>query len=351
MKLKHLPKLAIIALAIGVLAVLSGTTYAVVKTVEHIQNVQLNSAATNEFGREELSVSFEGCKDSQKNTTYELKQGGNLSTEDGVKTLQARCDMEAIDAWYVDVEPVEIGSPHVLETVDTITAINGNAITLEKDGVVTLEADSKVVKDGKTVVSADELTVGATVFAYPGNVREDALIADRPLRLFILNEAPEYYGITYQSYVRERAPCAGNEEVICLQASNINHVSLTLTYGGGINDPTLGDGFQELQGRIVSYTNTSITIDTGNNKTYTITTPSNIIESFNTSTVYGLTNSDNIFGRTDPEALKIKEGDSLELALLLSTDKSSGAIAWSSVKGVGLLVERTPDDIGVVRKY
>ena len=100
MKLRHLPKFAIIAIAIGALLLLAGTTYAVVQT---IKDVNVDQSGTNKFGREQLQVTFNGCEDQQqRGTTYEVKRGSNLSAEDGVKVLEARCQLDVIEKWVAN---------------------------------------------------------------------------------------------------------------------------------------------------------------------------------------------------------------------------------------------------------
>ncbi len=58
MRFKHLPRMAAISLAFGALILLTGTTYAVVKTVENLTQVKVNQTGINASGREELNVNL-----------------------------------------------------------------------------------------------------------------------------------------------------------------------------------------------------------------------------------------------------------------------------------------------------
>jgi hypothetical protein len=173
MKIRHLPKIAIIAIAIGTLLFVAGTTYAVVQTVSNLSHVRVDESGTNEFGREQLSVNFDSCDEQKKEgATYELKRGSDLLVEDGAKVLQAMCDMDAIASWIKnDPQSVQKMDDRArtygrvmpgLSTTDTVKEVKGNAITLEKRGERTLAEDARIVEENK-VVSRDTLKVGDAI--------------------------------------------------------------------------------------------------------------------------------------------------------------------------------------------
>lgn len=367
MKLRHLPKFAIVILAICALFVAAGTTYAIVETVKKLNAVTIDSSGKNEFGREQLQVSFDSCEEERKRgATYELKQDSGLSAEDGAKVLQARCEIDVVSAWVEHDEQSKqllnngpYSTPGRImsffpESVRKIEAISEASIKFERDEAP-FPASGRVVVDNQ-VVGRDTLKPGDSVFYFNPSFRagRGATPATAPAEgvvVFKLALEKRYYSLDLQSYVKTRRACRENLALTCLEASNINHVILIVTRGG--YNPRMYDGTpqRELQGRVKEYTATTITLDVGGGKLYTIHTPRNVIEKYNTSTVYGLAALDTIYSKTDPENLKIKTGDILEISYSEQPDVYSTDIPWERLGVISLMVERTVRDIGVLRKY
>ena len=365
MKLRHLPKFAIAILAICALFIAGGTTYAVVETVKKL-NVKVDSAGKNEFGREQLMVDFNECDEQKKRgTTYELKQDSGLGAEDGAKVLQARCETDLVLSWIEHDEQskrlmsnVHSSLGYVMaffpQSVRKVEAISNTSIAFERDEAP-LPSTSRVVSDNQ-VVGRDTLKPGDYVFYFNPSfqVGRGGTLATAPTEgivVFKLGLERKYYDNELQSYVRTRSACPENPTLSCLKASNINHVILSITRGG--YSPSIHDSMpvRELQGRVKEYSNSSIILDAGGGKLYTIHTPPNVIEKYNTSTVYGLAAYDTIYSKTDPETLKIKPGDMLEINYSEQAGVYSTDIPWERLGGIELMVERTVKDISVLRKY
>lgn len=361
-KFKHLPRIAIVAIAIGVLALLTGTTYAVVRTIQEYSNVKVGDSKTNDFGRKQLDVSFEGCSlPNDSNTTYELKEGGGLSAEDGVKALQASCDMVHVSDWITknlystDQPPV-----FLLDQVDKITALSDTTITLDRFGEKPFPQSSKVLL-GDVISERKDLKVGDTVFYYP-NSKPSYYYSDlqsslnpvhglETVAVFKVSQPVKYYGTDIQSYVSPRGPCHENPERTCLQSNGINQTTLIVASGGGKPSINQTEVPKEVQGKIVSYDAAQFTLDVGKGVTYTFSTTSNIFDYFNRVKVYKLASFDGIYAKTDPEALKIKPGDNIAIFYLENEDTSSHEIKWSQMTGITLMVERIPNNLDVLRKY
>ncbi|HET6746809.1 MAG TPA: hypothetical protein VFH06_01745 [Candidatus Saccharimonadales bacterium] len=366
MKLRHLPKIAIIAIAIGALLFVTGTTYAVVQTISNLSHVKVDESSTNEFGRKQLSVKFNSCDEQKKEgTTYELKRGSNLSAEDGAKVLQAKCDMDTLTSWIQnDAQSVEKMGNFArtytrlmpgLNTADIVKEIKGNTLVLEHRGERLLAEDARVVEENK-VIPRDTLKVGdAIVYFVPATFGDMGVAQESKdasgVVIFKLPLPAQYYSLEYQSYVNVRAACDGNPERTCLKSNGINHTTLVVTYGGGL--PSMSDPRtpREIQGRVVSYDANLIKLDVGKGVIYTIQTPRSIIDQYNQNKVYTLAGFDNIYANTSPEDLKIKLGDSLSIGYLESANEFSSTIAWNQVSGISLMVERTPKNLDVLQKY
>lgn len=364
MKLRHLPKFAIVILAICALFVAVGTTYAVVETVKKLNAVTIDSSGKNEFGREQLHVKFDSCEEERKRgTTYELKQDSGLSAEDGAKVLQARCEIDVLASWIKNDEQSArlMKDPHLVpvavmfftESVRKVEAISETSITFERDEAP-FPASSRVVVNDK-VVGRDELKSGDSIFYFNPSFRvgrgDPATAPAEGVVIFKLGLEKRYYENDLQSYVKTRRTCRENPMLTCLEASNINHVVLIVTRGGYSPGRYDGTPQRELQGRVKEYTDTTVTLDAGGGKLYTIHTPQNVIRKYNTSTVYGLAKLDTIYSKTDPEDLKIKIGDMLEISYSEQEGVYSTDILWGQLGTVQLMVERTMKDISVLRKY
>lgn len=362
MKIRHLPKIAIVAIAVGALLLLAGTTYAVVRTVSNLSHVKVNKAGTNEFGREQLTVEFDSCDEQKKEgTTYELKRGSNLSLEDGEKVLQAKCDIDIITSW-IQNDPQSLekmgGSDRALfrmvgslNTADTVKSIQGKKLTLERREKV-LPDNVRVVENNK-VVPLESVKPGDTVLYFiPAQYGDEYNTEETDgMVIFKLPLPAKYYGIDYRSYVHARSACDGNPERTCLQSNGINHTILTVAHGGTL--PVMNDSRapRTVQGRVVSYDANSIQLDVGRGVIYTIQTPNNIIKYYNQTTVYGLASFDGIYAKTSPEDLKIKFGDNLDIYYLEPASEFSSTLSWNQITTIGLMVERTIKDLDVLQKY
>jgi len=365
MRIRHLPKLAIVAIAISVLLFLTGTAYAVVQTVNHLSKVTVKDSGTNEFGREQLNVTFNSC-DVQKDegTTYELKRGSNLSSEDGAKVLQAMCDMDVITTWIqndagskekmggTDTALIRLGS--TLSVADTVKAIQGKKLTLER-GEKALPENVRVIENNKEV-PLESVKPGDTVIyflpaQYKGFSSSDNEADTDGAIVFKLPLETKYYSLDYRSYVNVRSACDNNPERECLKSNGINQTILIVTMGGTL--PVMNDTrvSKNVQGKVISYDAGSIKLDVGDGVTYTIQTPRNIVDEYNRTKVYSLASFDNIYANTNPEDLKIKPGDSLDIYYLEAIGESASVLSWNQVGTIGLMVERTPKDLSVLQKY
>lgn len=361
MKLRHLPKFAIIAIAIGALLLLAGTTYAVVQT---IKDVNVDQSGTNKFGREQLQVTFNGCEDQQqRGTTYEVKRGSNLSAEDGVKVLEARCQLDVIEKWVAnDTKSQQImgdragASVYIgIGGVDTVDTIGTGSITLKMAGEKGLPQDTRFVEDGNLIDKSDIKPGDSVMYFNPHfysfSFRSTDSTPTDSIVVFKLPLDARYYNLDYQSYVTSRGPCMSNPTRTCLIASNINHTILIVEYGGAFHTIDEREDTKQLQGIVKSYDDQSIKLDVGEGVIYTLETPHNVVDKYNTSTVYGLASLDGIYAKTDPEALKIKVGDSLDIYYLESSSESSHTISWGMALTIGLMVERIPNNLDVLQKY
>lgn len=355
-RLHHLPKFAVILLAIVLLFTISGVSYAIVETVKHL-NVGVEKSGPNTFGREQLNVTFDSCAEQEKTgTKYELKKDSGLSIDDGAKVLQARCDLDLIGSWIEkDTTTKSIVKDHpfissltkvnIGNRIGTVTATDDETITLNDKNVFTLPGDARIINDN-TLANRDSLKPGDTVLYFSPYALDRMAFTDPAagVIVFKLKLPANYYNLRLQSYVSTRGACIANPKRECLLHNSINSVKLILARGGA----TAGSDFKNIQGRIVEYNAHHIKLAVGDGVYYTIQTPSNIIDGYNTSSVYRL---DRVYAKTDPNALKVTIGDTLDVYYNEVVDKASHDLAWAQTLTISLLVERDTKDQEVIRKY
>lgn len=355
-KLRHIPKFALIVAAVIALCTVSGVTYALVRTITAHTNVTIEKSGKDQFGHEQLSVAFDSCAEEKKiGTTYELQKNSDLSAIDGAKVLQARCELDSISSW-LENDPATVSrsstysASFVLasEQAKILKSLDATSLTIQNGEQIPFPNNARIVANNK-IVSRSSLKQGDNILYFSPLPRPNDL---GDIVVFKLTLPAKYYNLDLQSYVRTRSACRGNPILKCLQESTINAVTLTVSHGGAwtsgryqINPP------KSLQGRVVSHDRSSLKIDTGDGVIYTIQTPSDVIETYNQTTVYGLKDLDTIYSHTNPDVLKVAPGDSLDVAYLESPDQSSRTIKWADMLGIGLMVERTTADISVLEKY
>lgn len=371
-KLQYIPKFAIIALAITALLIVSTVTYAIVETIKKQSSVVIDASGVNEHGREQLNVTFDSCEKQKKNgTMYELKKDSKLSADDGVKVLQAQCERDSIIEWIqndpthaIDITTNPNSFQSKLRTdgfVGTYYGVKEEEIVVRSTTAFGIDSQeqtvpfpkiARVVEDGK-VINVDELHSGDTILYFsPHSHRANALTPDiTNVTVFKLKLDAKYYSIDMQAYVRPRQPCENNVNYTCVVSNNINAVTLEVSRGGALNDTENRFANKTIQGKVISWNDQEIKLDVGAGTIYTFRTARNIIAIYNQTTVYGLKSYDTIYANTDPEELKIRAGDSLEVHYQEDKTTSASAIEWTQTQGFFLMVERRVDDLSILRKY
>lgn len=352
MKLRTLPLAALVALiAVGALT-LSGAAYATVKLIESLSY----TSSTNEHNRTVIDFTDLSCpplrigNDVDHITRYEIKKDSGLSAEDAYYAVQARCEMDQIDQTQ--------GFMPAILNIATVTKLDNDAITLRFENGTEdhyrLSQHISYVNPLKTITRND-ITIGSTVgFRHTAALDTPASPTtnpeERPISTIILYSHPaKYYG-DYQQYIRPVKQCRNNPGMDCVVPSSYNHVTLLLSYGGTYSYEQMGeDDFKQLQGKLVSYDATRFTLE-NNGQRVTFQTPYNIIEEYNQTGVYRLASMNEVYARTDPEALKIEIGDTLGVYTYLQQSGQS-EIPWSQTGSIELMVERAPHNIDVLRKY
>lgn len=346
MKLHHLPKLAIIAIAIGGLVILSGATYATYKLFWEQPSVTTESPTTNQFGRTQVIASFENCENQSAATTFEIKTGSTLEASEIGKILQARCELEALREWSGTNEQPKGPDPSMQQNEGTysqtmrmvspvasnIVSINATSLALTGDEYNTPQDPLPLTGETRYIVDAHESTIdqfkpGDTVL-YVHDIAFDFVTEKTDLgystsstpgrevavtHLVKVSLPFEYYGPGKQNQIAERNACMGNPQDSCVQTAAVD------LYENYSTSPVLPDSngeapfdYREIQGIIIEHNTTSLKIQSSSGKIFTLTTPNDIVAAFN------------INRSTEYNNIKVEKGD--VLMVRYSVDKSSTSL-------------------------
>ncbi len=335
---KHLPRFAVAIIAVAMLALVSGSTYAVVTTLNQ-PKVEVKQSSVNESGRRQFDAEFTGCETQKNNTTYEIKKGSTLTDDDIAKTLQARCEMDAIQAWITlhnseltkDYPNSHIGSPYFFSST-IIGALTEKDVTFTNEAgayssTYQLAGNTKFFVDGietgRSALQKGDAILPIVRFAY------DAADKAKPAQvdvtaLFKLSLPRNYYQFQAQEMIDVRADCAGNPDVTCV---SVRGSATIITYGGGMPNMQNTREMRVVQGTLTGMTATTLTIQTvPNNRTYTVAMPAYAVDTFNKTA-------------TAPVAI----GDHIQVYYLEDANVHDLTIPYSSMTSISLMMERSPD--------
>lgn len=310
MRFKHLPRIAIVAIALGTLVIASTGVYAAYQLLWAKPEVRVIESRTSVSGRDEVLLSASGC-DTTSSTRYELKKGATIKSDRISAIVQARCELQAIESWaqqsygdqtMPDLDGLEPSSKPVRQTI-VVTSMathlqtkQGNSLTfagLDKYGWPenTLKADKNVkyIVDGKNS-TADQINEGDVVaYVATGNItmtrNQDGSFdtdnnSDRILVAVIKLSMPfeDYDQFAWQS-LSERETCYGNPNDDCIAGGG----SIDLYMGGGnagVSDATI---MKEIQGIVVGLDGNKTSIRSSSGTIFTVTTPTDVISDYNTN--------------------------------------------------------------------
>lgn len=302
-KLKHLPKLAIVAIALGAVLVLSGTAYATYQLFWAKPSVHLEQLTTSTSGREEAVLSTKECGPASAQH-YELKKGATITADRIPAIVQAQCELKAIDTWAQatyrgnsEPEPKD-GTPYDQTIVmasmathlqdkqkDTITfaPIDKYAMPAQSFGISSnvkyivngKEADASSIHNGDVVVyvttSKLRMTQTKSGGYSGGGMPARTLVAVVKLSM----PFEDYDQLAWQS-LSERQTCYGNPNENCIEGG----ASIDL-YMGNSSIPPTGTIMKEIQGVVTAFDGRTVSLKASSGTIYRVTTPTDVIKDYN----------------------------------------------------------------------
>ncbi len=308
MKIKHLPKFAIIAIALAALALLSTGVYAAYQLLWSKPSVEVSTSPTSASGRKEVTLSASNCGNRGLAERYELKKNAIITEAQVADVVKAQCELQAINTWVEDsfpqpIPPDPMGS---VKTYDEKHSRASMAVQLQaKDATsVTFAAQTKYgvpeetlsigkdvlfIADG-SVVTADKIAVGDpvvyvsvdTIHMTPSpdcteqHCSSSGSTASKELKAIIkLSYSFEKYDPLAWQSLAERTACEGNAADSC-----VNGASIDLYMGNGVAS---GDNkYKEIQGAITEINGKTVKLRSSSGTIFTVTTKEDVIEEFNT---------------------------------------------------------------------
>ncbi|HEY8886245.1 MAG TPA: hypothetical protein VIM31_01960 [Candidatus Microsaccharimonas sp.] len=312
MKLRHLPKFAIVAIAIGALLVISGSAYAAYQLLWPKPHIEVSQPTTSTSGRQEVAISLAQCGSDALASHYELKSNATITIDEVPMVLKAHCELGAIGNWANTTFPndgpgmgsgsstTEHNSTNITTSMAThIKAKDVQSITFEgltkynqTDATLTVTPTTRYIADGHDV-PADQLRQGDAVvyissnvvhFTPKGNCTQTSCsmsggTTSTALVAIVKLDLPfQYYDQFAWQSLSEVAVCNGNPADVC-----------TAGYGGAIDlyngnavFTDKSDQMKEIQGVVTQLNGTSTVIRSSSGTLFTIVTASDVVTTYNT---------------------------------------------------------------------
>ncbi|MDB5162147.1 MAG: hypothetical protein JWM52_655 [Candidatus Saccharibacteria bacterium] len=327
MKLKHLPKFAIVAIAIGATVLLSGSAYAIYSLWAHPE-IHVTSPETSASGRQEVSIAFSSCGTTQTANKYELKRDATIDASQIEAIAKARCELQAINDWamktYAQGPDGSFGDPRThelpaVQSVRQLISVSDSSITFaEKKNKLsvlpeeTLDAPDSIrfIANGTDVArsafkpgdAVAYVTMSKTVKTPMEKCTSDACRefgeyrgVSRLVAVVKLDrDFKDYDDDAWQS-LAELSSCMGNENNLCLHG---NAASTTLYYRDLQSSFTETQMTKNIEGTVTAIENNTFTIKGTSGTLFTIEAPARIFTDFNASNTAAFNNAEVVVGST-----------------------------------------------------
>lgn len=312
MKLKHLPKFAIVALAIGATLLLSGSAYAVYSLWIRPQ-IEVTSPETSASGRQEVSIAFSSCGDTIMPNKYELKRNATIDASQIEAVAKARCELQAINDWamktYAQGPNGSFGDARTNETpalhsVRQLATVNDSSITFaEKKNKLSVLAEETFDTSGTIRYIANGADVPRSTFK-PGDtiayvtLSKTVQTPKEQCMTDACREFGEYRGVNrlvavikldhnFEDYdddawesLAELSNCVGNEADMCLQGNS----AATSLYARDLQSSlSQSQMTKTIEGTVTAIQNNTFTLKTTSGTMFTIVAPASIFTNFNAS--------------------------------------------------------------------
>jgi hypothetical protein len=354
MKLRHLPRFAILAIAIGSLVILSGATYATYKLLWPKPQVNVSKPTTSYSGRDEVIASLKQCGDDKLTSRYELKKNATIAADQISSVVKAHCELDTIGTWATSTFPNNDNSvpadSHAHDTIRAnesmatqIKSMTSSSITFAgltkynlSDTTLVVTASTRFIDNGRDV-PASQIKAGDSVVYITSDVSHFTPSSDctaqhcsmsgtqvsQTLQAVVKLSLPleSYDQLAWQS-LTEIVACEGNPNDDCLSGTG----AIDLYQDFENTDPAAQ--MKEIQGFVTSIDGTSFTIKSSSGSLFTITTPTDVISVYNKKSASQYYNNQTV-----------KIGSGLDIRYMENPDLHSKSISGKGLMTVQLEIE------------
>ena len=358
MKLRHVPKFAIIAIAIGALLVVSGSAYAAYQLLWPKSHVEISQPTTSVSGRQEVAISFADCGSGSLTSQYELKSNATITIDEVPGVVKAHCELNAITTWadatfphdkhfapfrtdkeYDSVLLNTSMSTHIKSSDTSSITFTGLTKYNRTDETFTTSSKTRYIAGGMDV-SAKDITLSDPVVYVTSEVNHITQSANcspqhcsssgKPVSKELL--AVVKLSLPFQNYdqfawqsLSERITCIGNPEDTCLTGYS---GGIDLYQGGATASRQNNTQMKEIQGVVTQLSGKTTTIRSSSGTLFTVVTLTDVVASYNTQKAAQYYNNQTV-----------TVGSSLVVRYLEGADQRSHTIAPESLISVQLQIE------------
>lgn len=319
MKLKNMPTIMLILMAIIAALAISVTSYALYELIFKPHVVQQSVGVTSS-GRSELVFDITDCGSSKGKTRYELKKNATI-TKDQVKDIvEAQCELQLVNEWLMGMEPdqynqhkhtdkelpvsykkgetimsyMAMQSPvvRIKDTKNQVITVMDNDLHNAVEQVLPTSVTTKYLVNGKLQntpngISANDPVVFQTLNDYKAiaesDCQENCSAGGYPVKKLVtyvvkLSRPFATYDSRAASSIIELSPCPGNEDSDCRQGN----IAGVFVFGPGDGGGPGGNlQYKQIEGTIAITGADSFTITASSGKNYTIEVPYDYFATFN----------------------------------------------------------------------
>lgn len=357
MKVRHLPKFAVIAIAIGALLVISGTAYATYQLLWPKPHVEVSQPTTSQSGRQQVAISFEQCGADDLASHYELKSNATITIEQVPMVVKARCELNAIGTWADATFPHDdtFASLNTAREYDKVLLSTSMATHIKSSDASSMtfagltkynQTDTSLAVTSKTRfiangqdVSAKDITFNDPVMYITSQVTHMTQSADctpehcsssgKPVSTELLAVVKlnlpfeDYDQLAWQS-LTEIDTCSGNPNDACLSG----FAGAIDLYQGDGTFKNADDSMKEIQGVVTQLNGASTTIRSSSGTLFTIVTPTDVVTTYNAQKAAQYYNNQTV-----------KVGSSLVVHYVESTSEHTHTLNATSLSSVQLQIE------------
>jgi hypothetical protein len=356
----RLPRFAVILIAIGVLLALSGTTYALYKTLWEQPQVHLTNTTTTSSGRKAVVLALTQCSNNNHDVAshYELKKDATITIAEVPQVVQAHCELDAIQNWATTTFPnnwsdesVRMSTTahdetqvmvsmatHIKSTSDGSITFAGLPTYGQSDATFTVGPNVRYIADGQDV-KANAISTSDPVVYIMSNVTHEtpsagctatscsmsgSQVSSTLVAVVKLDLPFQYYDQFAWQSLTEIDTCMGNPNDSCLTgyAGSID------LFGPGNTNASAKGITKEIQGVITAINGATVTIQSTSGSIFTVTAPSDVISAYNTNKAAQYYNSQ-----------YVAVGKSLDVLYLEPADQQSKTINPSQLVGISFMLE------------